>query len=352
MKTQKHYFAIGFFVLLGFAIFAIACALFGGGKLFAKKVYFETYFPTSVEGLSVGSSVKFRGIELGAVETITIAGDTYKPTSGVAAETCGLTEKTAYVRVVCSLDIERHPNLTEEALKTMVANGLQTKLTSAGITGGAFISLDFARHATAEVHAVSFSWEPEHVYIPSAPSTLQNVMNVVDDLTEQIERIDLNRTTDALNQLIETLNRNVENAKIDEFFTSATQVLRQLSEQLATLQVALEEMDGKGIATDLKTISGNLAQISTDLREGIPTLTDSANTTLQQLEVTLRDTSELLDEATVTLNTVQDSVDPELISRDIEETLTTLTRTAASLEALVNEIRQKPSRIIFDDPLN
>jgi hypothetical protein len=37
------------------------------------------------------------------------------------------------------------------------------------------------------------------------------------------------------------------------------------------------------------------------------------------------------------------------IGEDTDQTLSALSRTVASLEALVDELREKPSRLIFDD---
>ncbi len=348
MKKNKHYFSIGLFVLLGFAILALACVLFGGGQLFTKKLYFETYFPTSVEGLSIGSQVKLRGIPLGEVESITFAGAVYEVADDAEANAREQLRTLSYVRVLCSIDITQHPDVDDARLSKMVEGGLRAKLTSAGITGGAFITLDYERTATA---TLTFPWEPENLYIPSEPSTLQNVLNVVDDLTEQLEKIDLNRTTEALISLVETIDKSVAGANFPALSASTTQALDQLSSLLASLQTVMAQVDAKALAADMKAISGNLAQLSTDLRAEVPQLTKSATATVTQLETTLADTSVLLKKTAETFDAFKTSIDPEAIGADLTETLTTLTRTAASLEALVNELRQKPSRILFDDPI-
>ena len=41
-------------------------------KISKEKVLFETYFDQSVQGLSVGSPVKYRGVEIGSVDDITL----------------------------------------------------------------------------------------------------------------------------------------------------------------------------------------------------------------------------------------------------------------------------------------
>ncbi len=352
MKTNKHYFAIGLFVLLSCAILALACILFGSGKLFARKLYFETYFPTSVEGLSIGSQVKFRGIPLGTVESITFAGAAYDDAIVTDTADHDTVKTAAYVRVLCAIDIEQHSNVREDRLQTMIAHGLRAKLTSAGITGGAFIALDFERdEALAASQALTFPWTPQYLYVPSVPSTLENVMNVVDALADQLKTIDFSRTNDAMTRLVETIDTSIKEANVGELSASINTVLKQLSTELSTLQSFLTEIDGKALATDVQTISANLTQLSTDLRTGLPQLTTAATTTMTQMDSALQHAANLLQQTSQTLSTVQASVNPELLGADIEETLNTLTRTTASLEALVQELRAKPSRILFDDPL-
>ena len=71
MKQNTRYFYIGCFVLTGFLLLAFGCILFGGSELFARKVYFETYFNSSVQGLDAGGAVKFRGVPIGKVTSET-----------------------------------------------------------------------------------------------------------------------------------------------------------------------------------------------------------------------------------------------------------------------------------------
>jgi len=71
MSEKANYFKIGLFFLSGTILAVIALIILGEGTFFQKKVLLETYFKESVQGLDIGSPVKFRGVLIGNVEKIT-----------------------------------------------------------------------------------------------------------------------------------------------------------------------------------------------------------------------------------------------------------------------------------------
>ena len=65
MSQESHYFRVGLFVLLGAALAVGAMLLIGGGNFFSQPTRGETVFAESVQGLEIGSTVKFRGVRIG-----------------------------------------------------------------------------------------------------------------------------------------------------------------------------------------------------------------------------------------------------------------------------------------------
>jgi paraquat-inducible protein B len=68
---------VGLFVLIGIVLIGAGTVILGGQDLFAEPVLMETVFNESVQGLEVGSAVKFRGVQLGSVSEIGFAQDYY-----------------------------------------------------------------------------------------------------------------------------------------------------------------------------------------------------------------------------------------------------------------------------------
>ena len=71
MNENKANFAkIGFFVLAGTALIALAIGIAGARTFNKQVVEAETYFAESVAGLDLGSAVKYRGVPVGEVKRI------------------------------------------------------------------------------------------------------------------------------------------------------------------------------------------------------------------------------------------------------------------------------------------
>ena len=74
-KTSK--FMVGLFVSLGIIIIVVAIIWVGATKYFEKGNRYVTYFNESVQGLQKDSIVKYRGVEVGRVEQISVAPDNH-----------------------------------------------------------------------------------------------------------------------------------------------------------------------------------------------------------------------------------------------------------------------------------
>ena len=67
-KTSKT--AIGAFVIGAIALTVMSVIVFGSGKLFSETIPVVFYFEGSVQGLSVGSPIKCKGVQIGEVTEI------------------------------------------------------------------------------------------------------------------------------------------------------------------------------------------------------------------------------------------------------------------------------------------
>ena len=71
METGKHYFIEGLFVL-GFCVAAALFSLWLVGTGHRDDVLYRIHFSDSVSGLAIGDSVKFHGVDVGTVKSITL----------------------------------------------------------------------------------------------------------------------------------------------------------------------------------------------------------------------------------------------------------------------------------------
>jgi paraquat-inducible protein B len=352
MKKDKRYFLTGLFVISGFILFALGCILFGGSELFAEKVYFETYFDTSVQGLDVGGAVKFRGVPIGKAEAIHFAADTYHndPAIQEAGHTREVFQSLMHIRVLCSINLEEYPAYSPERIKKMVERGMRASLGMQGITGIVFVNLDYYGEAH-ENCKVKFLWEPQEIYVPSCPTTLQNLVDVVQDIGEELRKVNFSETIQTINRLADNVNVAVVSADLPRLSATFTQLGESLSKQAQTLEAAIMALDAETFGDNLKELSGNLAATSATLREAMPQITQHTDDTLGAVCDALTQLKATLATVNASLEEVRRGMDFEAFGDETSETLNALSRTAASLEALVEELREKPSRLIFDTPV-
>ena len=71
METDKHYFIEGLFII-GFTVAAAIFAVWLGSPGRHDDVLYRIHFPDSVSGMAVGDPVKFRGVDVGTVKSMTL----------------------------------------------------------------------------------------------------------------------------------------------------------------------------------------------------------------------------------------------------------------------------------------
>jgi ABC-type transporter Mla subunit MlaD len=188
--TATNHWKLGLFILL--AVGAMLATLFWLGARRFQRESFQavTYFDESVQGLDVGSPVKFRGVTVGTVSDITIA-----PDHRLVQVTADL-----YVDALERLGLRTGaPQSSEEFLARPT---LRVQLASAGITGVRFIQTDFFDPERYPPPPLPF--EPPWNYVPSAPSTLKNLEEAAIEMMNRLPVL-ADRAKDTLTDMRKTL---------------------------------------------------------------------------------------------------------------------------------------------------
>lgn len=348
MTSPRHTFAIGLFTLVGFALFVLGCVLFGGSDLFARKAYFETYFDASVQGLDIGGPVKFRGVKIGTVESISFAGGTYGDQLKEGADTPRRVRALSYVRVLCSVDLKKHADFDLERLRRMIGHGLRTSLALQGITGVIYVNLDFPKDWRT-LPQLEVPWKPDELHIPSVPSSTQQIMSAAETIADQLPK-----AIDTLTALANDISAAVRDANVPALSSEFRQLVNTLNTRANQLAATIDRLNPGQLGDRFLQVANDLSATAKALREALPQTTrtldgtlTSATRTLNGASDTLAKANTLLEELTAATRDARQATDPN----DLGDTLSALSRTAAALEALINELREKPSRILFDDPL-
>jgi paraquat-inducible protein B len=288
---------IGAFVFGGFALALTAIVLFGNFRLFSPTTRAVVVFQGSISGLSVGAPVTFRGVRVGAVESILLQFD---PQS-----------QTAYIPTILQLEPDRvlvtgDHGATPRALDlpSLVARGLRAELNiQSFVTGQSQIDLDFDSSVPAGLHP-SVTSLPE---IPTRLSTIQRVQKQLSQLPLEELVTNATGTLQSLHQLADKLDNDLPPLMASLTATSdrssravdvAAKAILDLQEQVQnTLNritdfaaTADQQMDQRG--TDLRTLltsSTQTVQQARDILIDLRSLTSSRGETRANLNATLRD---------------------------------------------------------------
>lgn len=226
MRQRMNYYKIGIFVILSLFIVSLFIILLGAGNLFQKNLSLETYFDESIQGLDVGSIVKFRGVKVGTVKEITFVQDKYKLDPDNPNFSQG-----RYVLV--KMAVKNFFNLSsrkeiDNVVKQMVETGLRIKLTSQGLTGTSYLEIDYLDKESNEILAIS--WEPKEVYVPSTKSTITKIGASMDEFLKKLDAADIENMAKNLNTLVVTLDESLKAAKVGDMSNNATALLLEIRE--------------------------------------------------------------------------------------------------------------------------
>jgi ABC-type transporter Mla subunit MlaD len=242
MSLKANYFKLGLFVIGAVVALAALLVIVGSGRAFQQKITIETYFNESVQGLDIGSKVKYRGVVIGEVTKIGFTYTRYQLDKPVS-------ERLRYVLVEAQLQ----PKLLggkvaseitgPESAKDEAARGLRVRSAPQGITGTNYLEMDYIEPPPPPL---PFDWTPHNDYIPSAPSTVAALVNSASEIMDRLHRLDVEGTIANLNRLLVTTNDRV--AAIDtKALTLRTE--RVLAKVESTLDgIAARKLSDEGVA--------------------------------------------------------------------------------------------------------
>jgi len=320
MSAKANYFKLGMFIILAIALGIAAVLVLGAGRLFHKKYLIETYLDQSVQGIDVGSKVKYRGVSIGNVRKIAFTRDHYSDAKA------GPTNHS-YVLVqleVTSLPFAMaSPDELVRILPQEVRHGLRTRLTSQGVTGTSYVEIDYLD--ATKYPLLPIDWEPANPYIPSAPSVLSKIVNSAEDLFTELDQINFTKIASHAEHLIVSLDEKVEQLPFGMLGTNAANLLADVRETNQRLQKWLDRPELDALLKDASVAVAGLRHTVES-----PALTNS----LAQLQKTLRRIDQLAAGK----------------DNDLEIALGNLRVLTENLKELSENAKRFPAQLLFGEP--
>jgi phospholipid/cholesterol/gamma-HCH transport system substrate-binding protein len=291
MARQSTNLIIGLFVILGGLLGVAAIIWVGATSYFQKGETYVSYFDESVQGLQLDSAVKFRGVEVGRVEKISVAPD------------------NRLIAVVMKI------NMQDDLQKNAVA-----QLRAAGITGIMFVDLDLKKPGEPSL-GPKIDFPSEYPIIDSRPSEMHRIVAGINEVVEKFKKIDPKAISD---QLLATTKA------LEDFIKS-----KQIASMLTRLDATAGNLERLTARADQALEGHSLEKVLEDAREtlsGARTLVATVNDQITAMNLP------------ATLGKARD------ITRNLQATTDTLRHSSETLEMLLQRLYERPSDLLFGKP--
>jgi paraquat-inducible protein B len=222
-----------------------------------------TYFDESVQGLDVGSPVKFRGVTIGTVSYITVAPDHRRVEVWMQI----------YTEELASMGLD--PQKPRDPY-------LRPQLAAAGITGVRFVQFDTFPPERYPEPELGFT-PPERYYVPAVPSTLKSLEEVANEFLEKLPKLtdqvgdtlmEAKKSLRAMSEIVGWVRSDDSGLKqlvatTNDAVRSLKQAIRdaELAQTTSAVRVAASSVDST--ATQLGGQAGQLEEALRGLREAL-----------------------------------------------------------------------------------
>lgn len=358
-ENKANYAKIGFFVMGGIVLILLVIGV-AGARVFNKHVVLaETYFAESVTGLDLGSPVKYRGVPVGEVKRIGFVFSEYGTSTGATLTIDGARQ----VLVVMALDPERFGLLQAQdahaILNKLVKQGLRVKLSLSGVTGLAFLELDYFRADADTVKPVPLAWNPHNPYIPPSTSMMFTLKKAVDDVFVKLSNVDLQALGEELIATLNLFQNKLGAADVAALSKESTALLAELRETNQSLKKLISSPELVNLPADLAATLGSARRTAEGVEkqilpiaQSLQELTTRASALVVQVDGIVTTNSARVEQTVASLNQTVQSLNRTAVSQQgsLADLLQNLRSASTGLDRVINDVSANPSALLFGRP--
>ncbi|MBE6366948.1 MAG: MCE family protein [Lentisphaerae bacterium] len=325
MQNKQRYFRIGLLSVITVLLLIGVMFFLGLADEFSEKVHIVTTFSESVQGLTKGAAVKYKGVPIGQVDNISIL------------------PREKIIRVDMSINPEVFVGLPQDGkdespceqvikfCRRERAAGLCCYLELSGITGLRYIEMDYMPENRRRLQPLPEINEPDTVYFASVPGTFNNMINSVATSLDKISKINIDQIVKGVDENLEALNRILSDPAIQQTISQvhkASENIEKISQNIS------ENVTGEELKRFITSVNNNL--------DNINNLTSSLHHKLDQLDTGNINSqiSGVLSESRRLLKELQDN------RSDVVYTMHKLNAVLDSCGELVDYLKNDPSSVI------
>lgn len=341
---KLSYFKIGLFVISAIVIGVIGVVVLGVGSVLQKKSLVETYIDESVQGLDVGSPLKFRGVPVGRVEQISLTSAEY-------------TTRRQYVLVRMSISSNmfqfpvNDPN--SPALKRELDRGFRIRLAPQGLTGVAYLEADYLdpeRNPPLEI-----DWRPAHPYIPSTRSRITQLSEAVERILQNIGDINISSLSESVEKSLAAMTKLADSANLEKIGDQTNALLAEVRTTNRQLNALVSSPELKTGLADAAVTAGKARQLIERAEKpleqmlvDLPQASASLNRMVTRLDSVTNDLPETSAQLRQTLQRVNRLIATQ--QRELDRTMENLRVVSENIKEITENSKKYPSQTLFGAP--
>lgn len=354
MSAKTNQWKLGLFVSAGMAA-AVGVLLWLGASTFRQDIHPHwAIFDESVNGLDVGSPVKYRGVTIGTVAEIDFLSD----------QRTVLVQMDIYENTLRALGLREENESIRDELEAAGDDkdeDMAVQLASAGITGGKYIQadiFDLTRYPRIQASVPLPDFIGEDQFTDSVPSNLKNLEETIYVLSESLPQLvsevdmavteitELTTTVQGLadgevRELLGDVIEKVEQVPVTEISEHVVSTLDELERTIAGIGDTTQDFREQGrvrlneLADEITSLSQSLAAAVQEAQVG---------ETTAALRDSLAHATTTADTATALMADMKD--DGDLLTEEIQLTARELRRSLDAVSRLARLLERDPGALL------
>ena len=329
MSRKANPTVIGVFTLIGIIIAGTAMVLFGVGKFFKSTHDVLLYFDKSAYGLQVGSDVRFGGVRIGSVKSISVLVDR-KENRKIIPVVVELVQKD--LRLISTEEGGGMDFSTVKGVNKAVKEGLRAGMKPQSlVTGQLYIEFDIIPDTPGFVYQSSH--EPPYPVVPTVGADIDELISNIIGALKKFNSLDLEGVMTDLRTVLGTLRDQVaalDIKQINDNIIGITHDVRRiigdqkLADAVARLDAALVQID----------------QLATKANNGFDPLVADLNDAIAKTDAALAK----ITDATKQISELSNPRSPAM--QNLQNVMRETERATRALKELSNDLKRNPKALI------
>ncbi|MFP4159239.1 MAG: MlaD family protein [Desulfobacterales bacterium] len=319
MQSLRTKFSVGLFVIIGMSIVIVFVLYLGMSEYFREGRKYNAYFDESVQGLSRDAAVKYRGVNVGQVDSIGVAPD------------------GRLVEIVFTLSQQlRNPE------------NLVAQIKSVGITGIMFVELE-RRAPGVKAKTRDYEFDPDYPVIPTRPSEMKRLMTDINQILSQIKQVDMEGISSRLITVIESMNRTLVTAEIEKISHGLQKTIENTNKILDSEKWEDFTRSAGNSAADLEKLINETRAAVKKLDESVSGNSQKFDQASEQVTSAAQKAEKLISEGSHTLDSARARGSD--YDREMGEIIKELKAATSGLNRLIDQVNRQPSRLLYGPPV-